>query len=481
MTLKNSIYSQAVERFAGHPIVTIATGATCAYLGDERNLREYLVADEAAQHLRAAGHTVFTLLIDDSLDPLNIRQLRVAVDKDPEMIRRYEPWCGRPISSLPDPWGCHDSYAAHFEQSLLDRLHALDCHPTLISTASLYQSGAYAPYVRDILARHDEVLDFLRSRFPNYTPNKLFWVLCPDCGYIDETRIEAVAAPYLDYSCSRCARSRRIGIDEVQGKFSWKLDCALRWALFNVHAEPFSKAYLEPQAGSFVVAQALSERFFQGHTVLPLQYGTVKMDRQLSYKVLQSLPPAALRALLVERPTTDMTLSHDTIIAAASRHEVLPEMSFYDFVRQLLPIWLLTPQSLSTSQRALLSQGISFSTHFLDEPVCLHLPKRESLFNEEWSVLDSLSRIVSEVIALRQEKPEAELPRDIIKAVLSPLGGQKKAVYHRLRILTGHEHGLPVTRLLAVLPLVYLQLLVDLIELHLDTVSTAAPSLLLAA
>ena len=85
--IKNSPYEQAAERFAGHPVVTIATGATCAYLGDERNLREFLIADETARHLRAAGHAVFSLLIDDSLDPLNFRQLRVAVDKDPALIR----------------------------------------------------------------------------------------------------------------------------------------------------------------------------------------------------------------------------------------------------------------------------------------------------------------------------------------------------------------------------------------------------------
>ena len=117
-----------------------------------------------------------------------------------------------------------------------------------------------------------------------------------------------------------------IGIGEVQGKFNWKLDCALRWAIFKIHAEPFNKAYLEPQTGSFVVAQALSERFFGGHPVLPLHYGTVKMDRPLSYKLLESLPPAALRALLVERPTTDLSLTHDAVVAAASHHEVLPGM-----------------------------------------------------------------------------------------------------------------------------------------------------------
>jgi lysyl-tRNA synthetase class I len=102
-------YAEVLSRYADQHAVTIATGATCAYLGDERNLREFLVADEIARWLRRAGHIVTFLLINDSMDALNFRQLRVAVNKDPALIERYQNWCGKPIAHLPDPWGCHES------------------------------------------------------------------------------------------------------------------------------------------------------------------------------------------------------------------------------------------------------------------------------------------------------------------------------------------------------------------------------------
>ncbi len=185
-------YEEALQRFADQPVVTIAAGATCAYLGDERNLREFLVADETARRLRRAGNTVFFLLIDDSLDPLNFRHLRVAVQKDPKLLEEFKHWCGKPIARVPDPWGCHDSYACHFEEELLGRLHHLGCHPTLITTAHLYERGMYAPYVRLVLERYDEILRFLQTRFEGYRPDKLFWVLCPNCRYIDETEIGSI-------------------------------------------------------------------------------------------------------------------------------------------------------------------------------------------------------------------------------------------------------------------------------------------------
>ena len=482
--LKKDTYSLAVDQLAERPIVTIATGATCAYLGDERNLREFLIADETARRLRQAGHTVFSLLIDDSLDPLNLRQLRVAVNKDEALIQRFQGWCGRPIASLPDPWGCHDSYACHFEEKLLDRVHALGCHPTLISTAALYQSGVYAPYVRDILERYDEVLDFLRARFPNYTPDKLFWVLCPDCGFIDETRIERIAPPVVEVYCRRCERSRTLLLAEIQGKFNWKLDCALRWALFKIDAEPFSKAYLEPQAGSFVVTQALSERFFGGHAVLPLHYGTVKMDRALSYKLLDSLPGAALRALLVDRPVSDLVLTHDAIIAAASQYEVAPALSYLDFVKQLLPLWLLTPDSLRADERDLLSRGIAFSGHFLGAQVQLNLPRLGAIGQEEPRTLRALCGLLEGVLALRRTGcGTAEQHQEAIKPLLTLLGPQKKAVFHRLRALIGQEHGLPVARILCALPMTYLELVGDLLEMHLaaEDAEERRPALRLAA
>src|SRR4028119_945294 len=233
----SSLYSEVLNQFADKHYITIATGATCAYLGDERNLREFLVADETARWLRRAGHAVVFFLIDDSMDPLKFNQLRVAVNKDEKLIEKYQHWCGKPISHLPDPWECHESYSDHFEEELLDRLHRLECHPTLIRTAKLYERGIYAPYVRLVLERHDEILGFLNTRFKGYQPEKLYWVLCPHCHYIHQTHIESIGKQDVKVHCAHCERNMEIPFDELQGKLNWKFDCAARWAMFNIDAE----------------------------------------------------------------------------------------------------------------------------------------------------------------------------------------------------------------------------------------------------
>lgn len=464
-----SSYTDVLKQFENKDVVTIATGATCAYLGDERNLREFLVADEAARWLRRVGHTVLFYLIDDSMDPLNFRQLRVALNKDEALIERYKDWCGKPISRLPDPWGCHESYASHFEEELTDRLHRLDCHPTLVTTAKLYERGVYRPYVQTVLERYEEILEFLRTRFQGYAPEKLFWVMCPHCNYIHETDIEHIKDQEVCVYCHGCEKATSIPIAEIEGKMNWKLDCAARWALFKIDAEPFSKSYLEPQTGSFVVAQALSETFFGGHPVLPLLYGMIKMENQFGGQLLSSLPSSVFRGLMVDRPAADIKISRELMLTSASRYVVLPGLSFLDFVKQLLPMWLVTPETLTPEQRELVARGIAFSKHFLNTEVRLHLPTPAQFEGEQLEVLGLVHTLIKRVIPFRENKDVTwEQFQEKVKAIIDTLGTHKGPALHRLRLIVGQEQGLPAARFLHALPINYLQLLEALLNLYLQ-------------
>ncbi len=468
------LYQKALAHFADKPLVTIATGATCAYLGDERNLREFLVADETARHLRAAGHTVFSLLINDSLDPLNYRQLRVGVNKDEKLLARFEHDCGKPIAHVADPWGCHPSYAAHFEDALLERLHGLDCHPTLVSTANLYERGVYAPYVTLALEREGEVRAFLEAQFPGYHPDKLFWPLCSHCGYLDQTRVEAVSGGILHVFCARCDQASAVPVAAARGKLNWKLDCAARWSLFNVDAEPFNKAYLEPQAGAYVVASALRRRFFGGcQDVFPLQYGLVKMDKTLGGALLETLPGPLLRDLFVQRPSTDLNLSADLLVTTASQQNVPPGLSYLNFVKQVLPIWQIAPDALSPEERDLAVRGACFARRFLNAPARPRFPNRERFEEECPFVLRALGDLVGAALRLRDSAPDLSYAdfHATIKPRVDDLGFHKRAALHRLRLLIGQEQGLPASRVLFLLPLDYLRHLAYLLELphHAET------------
>src|SRR3970040_1725875 len=94
----------------------IATGFTTALLGDERTLREFIIGDYVREKLERKGENVVLYLINDNYDPLNYRQLRIGVNKDEKLLKKFERYCGRPISEIPDPFDCHKNYSQHFSQ-----------------------------------------------------------------------------------------------------------------------------------------------------------------------------------------------------------------------------------------------------------------------------------------------------------------------------------------------------------------------------
>lgn len=477
----NPHYSNIVSHLAGKTTVTISTGATCAYLGDERNLREFVVADEVARQVRKNGQTAVTLLIDDSLDPLNYRQLRVGVKKDPVLIEKCQSWCGKPISHLPDPYGCCESYADHFEKELLNRLHYVDCHPTLIRTGKLYERGVYQPYIEMALGRSDEIRQFLKENFPDYQPEKLFWPICHTCGYIDCTVIEKVELPTVQYHCSRCSKSQSVGIADLKGKLNWKLDCAVRWSICKVDAEAFSTAYLELQNGSYHIAQALNKAFFGAREVLPIYYGFLKMDKNFGLQVLDSLPRATFRQMLTDKPATDINLTQEMIVNIASRYEVMPELTYLNFVKQLLPIWLLTPDKLDWNQRELVTHGIAFTKNFLNREVKLHLPKREHFEGESAENLSAIYDLFQQTIALRQTDPTSEEFAQNMGTLTAQFEKRKSAIFKRLRKIVGQERGMSVVSILYILPVDYLQMLTYVLEMMLEKKPLAVNEELIAA
>ncbi len=458
-------YNEILRRFEGQRVVTISTGTTCAYLGDERNLREFLVAAESARLLREAGHLVHFLMFDDSLDPLNARQLRVAVDKDPEMIAKWESQCGRPIAEIADPWGQHESFAAHFEARFLERLARLGAHPTLISTAKLYAQGSYRPYVENVLLNYEEIMRFLRASFPNYNPQKLFQPICPDCGYMDATEVRSPGAETV-FHCVRCERHYVVSSSTIRGKLSWKLDHAAKWAMYSVDTEPFNLAYLEPREGSFVVARALGREFFGAPSVVPIRYGIVTMPRDLSGKLLSALPTEALRSLMTERWKSELDITADRIRLEASRHQVAPGVSFTDAVKQLVPTWLLRPQSLTPAEREIVAAGTAFATFFGTTKLDVRLPSGAAMAQESPETLAKVGEFLESVHTIRLESGadyEAFDPR--IKSLMETLGEAQKETVACVRRLVGQEKGLPTRRLLFHIPAEYLRLVGEMAEL----------------
>jgi hypothetical protein len=458
-----------LRRFEGQRRVTIATGITCAFLGDERNLREYVVAAEAARVLKRAGHIVSLYLFDDSLDPLTPAQLRVAANKDAPTIEKYLQFCGMPIADIPSPEAGSANWAEHFQKLLLRRLADYDCYPTLESTAHLYESGAYDSFVKLVLERGNEVKRLLDKDFPDYTPQALYYPICPACGHIKGTSLTYFNKTECVVECEGCRMTATIPVQRLRGKLNWKLDCAARWKVFGIDVEPFSKAYLEPAAGAFWIARAVAKELFSHTEVHPLLIGLVKLEGELDSRSLSSLPQHTLRNIYTERWNNDIHLTRERLVLAASKPDFPGEPSYLDKIRRHLPHLKVKSRELLPAEYSFLRKAELFQETVLNVKAESYDGAAATIETLTDSILWGARMMLRDAVHLRRGNSNYEHFDAALKFTSGELGHRKTSVHSAIRELLGHRKGLPLRRLIYTAHLSDLELLLLAIERTLDS------------
>src|ERR671914_2356152 len=119
------------------------------------NLREVLVAEAVANALRARGEEVRFIFHADTIDPLR----KIA----PGIPRSYEEYMGHSLSRVPDPEGCHASYAEHFLAPLEEALREMEMEVEVLRSHELYESGKYTEVTREALEHTEELRGILQE------------------------------------------------------------------------------------------------------------------------------------------------------------------------------------------------------------------------------------------------------------------------------------------------------------------------------
>ncbi len=453
--------------FHGHPSV-VATGFTTAYLGDERSLREFIVGDYIRSQITQSKGNCILYLINDSYDPLNYRQLRVAVHKDEKLLAKFEHYCGCPIAEIPDPFGCHESYSQHFTEALLERLHCLDIDPVVFDTYQAYQNGYYNSFIATTFENYSQIQEAVASKFAPFTIRNLFYVKCPQCRHMDATHIHKVINGQIQVECKRCDTKRWYDSKEIQGKLSWKLDCAARWNLYRIDIETFSKIHLEPKS-TFYVSQFISENFYGGQVPMPVKYGTVQIDKGMSYRLLEILPPMLLKKLFVKNFNRDIAITKDSVEHFCRKFLIRPGVSYVNYVRTELPKQALRTVSWENAQATpcmrspeemLVLYGKRFSKFYYDRDYLISFPDAETIAAADVATARAARDIILNALSVRNGQQAEEV--SICAKISDYLKDRNKVsttVVQYARRILGQPQGPRLSTLLALLPRDYLQMI----------------------
>jgi lysyl-tRNA synthetase class 1 len=244
-------------------------------------MRGYFVAEA----LRERGHEVRQVFTTDDKDRLRKLPRKLA-DLEWNVVGLGEVDAGalgrnlgKPYTDIPDPFGCCESYGAHFTELLRRSAEAIGVPIEIVSNTELYASGGFDDAIEHVLENREtarEVLGEFQNKVDDeYVP---FFAQCSECGHLTETITEIdLDAGTVEYVCADVAAG-----DETiegcghegtatfrEGKLPWRFEWPAQWLTLGVDFEPFGKDHAE---GSWPSGEAIAREVFGFEPPVPMVY-----------------------------------------------------------------------------------------------------------------------------------------------------------------------------------------------------------------
>lgn len=213
----------------------------------------------------------------------------------------YDKYIGCPYVDIPDPWGCHENYAKHFEEEFLNAMQQFGIKMDCRYQAEMYREGKYTKDILEALKKRGEIfeiLDTFKTKDADKSPEQLraehdaekaayypVSIFCPVC-HTDFTTVTALSedCTEADYTC-RCGHTGHFNfLENTNCKLGWKIDWPMRWRYEQVDFEPGGKDHAAP-TGSYSNSKVISKKifdydapFFQGYEFIGIKGMTGKMS-----------------------------------------------------------------------------------------------------------------------------------------------------------------------------------------------------------
>ncbi len=195
------------------------------------------------------------------LEPSRPSRLIVFIDdldglrKVPENVpnrKDVEQYLGIPVSKIPDPFGCHASFADHMIGLLGGFLAPVEVEYELVRAAEMYSSGRFDEGLKLILEKHAEIIAIIAPtlRAENRAGWSPFMPICPNCGQVVERAVTAYhpERASIEFTCEKsaggatgCGFSGEQSVLGGKAKVQWKVDWALHWYVLKVDYELYGK------------------------------------------------------------------------------------------------------------------------------------------------------------------------------------------------------------------------------------------------
>ncbi len=311
-TVVDEILERKDERIVVH---TGKTPSGPIHIGAER---EQFICSAIQRELKRRGHDCTFNFIVDSFDPIK------SIPAGLEVPKGFEEHIGKPLSDVPDPMGCHASYAHHFAEEFIGCQERLGLSPNVIYSHELYMTPEMKGAIRTVLRRLDDLRAIRREYIQQHDEEdgaadswNPVMVVCERCGKIASKKKEVspnrvtswdLEKDEISYTCTSCGHEGKGNISALRLKLSWRVDWTAKWAVFKVTCEPAGKDHCVKD-GAYDMGLAVCQRIFGYRGPLRVSYEwltlgehAMKTHKGITFTPMEWLriaPPEAMRYLIL--------------------------------------------------------------------------------------------------------------------------------------------------------------------------------------
>ena len=288
---------------------------------------------------------ISTELITFSDDMDGLRKVPDDIPND-EILKKN---IGKPLTSIPDPFGKYQSFAEHNNTMLKQFLKKFNFEFSFKSSTENYKNGTFNESLKRVAEKYDGIMNIilptLRSeRRKTYSP---FLPLCSDTGKVLEIPMTNLDKNSGQITFDNNGKKIQTSIYDGNCKLQWKVDWAMRWFTFDVDFEMYGKDLTESAILSSKVCKTLGksppngfayELFLdeKGEKISKSKGNGITIEEWLNYA-----SPESLSLYMYQNPKRAKKLYSDVVPKAVDEYlsliEKFPEQKGKDQLSN--PVW----------------------------------------------------------------------------------------------------------------------------------------------
>ena len=308
-------------------------------------------------HIGSLGDAVRAYGVKLALENFGYKSELIAYSDDLDGLRKIpegfpeslEEHIGKPVSLIPDPFGCHESYGMHMSSILLDGLDQLGIRYEFRRAVETYKQGLLKDQIHIILTNSSKIGDKIselvgQEKFQKYLP---YFPVCSNCNrlYTAESTKYLPDEKKVLYKChdaeigskvvKGCGHDGEADITKDLGKLAWKVEFAARWAAFDIRFEAYGKDIMDSVKVNDWVADEILNYPHPHHVKYEmfLDKGGKKISKSLgnvitAQKWLEYGNPKSILLLLYKRITGARELGFEDIPSLMNEYNELEDIYF---------------------------------------------------------------------------------------------------------------------------------------------------------